>query len=136
MKPAVTMLGAVPRAILFLAVMLLLCLASASAAPPPRTIPSRVLYKHFLDHVAAFRYEADSLDSQGLDGNIFRFYFQKKLNLSLQELEQVQGIALDYSSAMQENRNRARAIILAFRTMHFPNGSLLPGTTPPPPPSN
>lgn len=49
---------------------------------PPQAIPDTVLYRHFLDHVAAFRTQADVLDSQGLNGNIFRYYFQDKLGLS------------------------------------------------------
>ena len=98
------------------------------------TLPDYVLYKHFLNHVAAFRKKADSLSLQGAQGNNFRYYFQKRLGMTLHESEQVEAVALQLSDALASNSAQVRAIVKNFHLQNFPGNTLLPGTLPPPPP--
>ena len=100
-----------------------------------KPIPEYILYKHFFDHVAAFRMQADSLDFGGSDGNALRYYFQDRLGLTLRESEQLQAVALEYATAMRANRETVRQTVEQFRALYFP-GNILPlGTEPPPPPA-
>jgi hypothetical protein len=107
--------------------------AGQTGTPSQQRVPEVILYKHFFDHVAAFRHQSDALSLMGAE-NPFRYYFQQRLGLSWNESDRVDAVALEFQEALAANSAKRLAVVRQFQAEHFPNNVLSAGSVPPPPP--
>jgi hypothetical protein len=73
------------------------------------------LYRHFLAYQNHLDRVAADLEAQGKDGSEFRNHFQRKLGFSDVQFTIVREAGLRLGSEIEEQDNKARALITAIR---------------------
>ncbi|WP_213807907.1 hypothetical protein [Granulicella sp. dw_53] len=88
--------------------------------------PLPILYRHFLAYQIHLDRAADALEKRGKNGNDFRNHFQKKLDLTGDEIALVRASGLRLEIALGKKDAEAKALIDATRAQ-FPKQSAKTG---------
>lgn len=89
---------------------------------PGHAVPDHVIYRLFLQHLAAFTAKADALDAAGQSGEVLRRHLEHKYSLTPDQLASIHDAVMRFKLAMDDHRAKAKAAIDAYRAQYMPRG--------------
>jgi hypothetical protein len=107
---------------------------SQGVATQTETLPIPMLYRHLFHHIVALNKKADEAQLKGEDGLKYKSFYQNRAQLNDTQATKLSDIAKTCDQQVALLDEQAQQIIEAARAA-YPQGKLLPGQAPPPPPT-
>ena len=96
-------------------------------------VPEHVVYGSLFHKIMHLREKTKKLQAEGRIGQKPYFILKREAGLSEEQSTALEAIALAWWQRVEQQDNKAKAIIAAFRS-RFPDGRVPAGGPPPPPP--
>ncbi len=98
------------------------------------TAPDYVVYNFLFQKVVRLREKTTELQVQGRIGQKPYFPLQSEAGLTVSQATALEAIAFACRQQVRDQDEKAKAVIMAFRSSQFPGGRVPEGGAPPPPP--
>ncbi len=103
-------------------------------APEHSPLPDTVLYKHLFHHYDLLDKKAVDEERLGKDGKAYRDFYKRQAKLTDAQAKDLDQIAKETDKEVNRITSQAQEIIQGVRS-RYPDGKVLIGQKPPPPPA-